>query len=172
MRITDKYIFFWSGIYSQWHLQSMTDIVSGIKFNCSEQYMMWSKAMLFNDSETADKILNTLIPKEQKDLGKLVKGFEQTIWDNNKYQIVSNACMLKFTQNPKLLSELLNSDNKIFVEASPFDRIWGIGMREDERGVEDENNWKGENLLGYALVDTRNFIRNILLSKDNLYEIK
>ena len=172
MRITDKHIFFWSELYSQWYTANMTDPISGITFSCSEQYMMWQKAILFEDFDTAEKILKAKTPKEHKALGRIVSGFDAEIWDKNKYEIVCNACMLKFTQNPKLLGELLSTGNKILVEASPYDKIWGIGMKENDPGVDDEENWQGENLLGYALVDTRNFIRNLLLSKDNLYEVK
>lgn len=169
MRITDKHIFFWTELYSQWHIAEMIDPITNITYNCSEQYMMHKKALLFGDNETATKILETKIPREQKALGRLVKGFSPIIWDQDKYEIVCNACMLKFTQNPILLAELLNTGNKILVEASPYDKIWGIGMKENDEGIDEEENWKGENLLGYALNDTRNYIKNLLLDTKNLF---
>ena len=171
MRITDKYVFFWSGIYSQWYLIDMVDPESGITFNCSEQYMMWKKAMLFGDKAQAVKVLAEPDPRKQKELGRGVKGFIGEIWDKKKYEIVCNATMLKFTQNPKLLAELLLTGDRTLVEASPKDTIWGIGMGENDRGVEDESNWKGENLLGYACGSTRDFISQLLLAPNNLFII-
>lgn len=171
MRITKEYVFFWSGIYSQWYLADMTDPKTGIKFNCSEQFMMWSKATIFGDKEQAKKILSEKDPRKQKELGRGVKNYKQEIWDMVKYNVVSNATMLKFTQNPKLLAELLLTGDRILVEASPKDTIWGIGMGENDFGVDDKNNWKGENLLGYACTETRDFITKLLSSTDNLYEI-
>ena len=163
MRITNKMVLFWNGIYSQWYKSNMTDPISGITFNCAEQYMMWSKAMLFGDKEKAAEILAEKEPFKQKELGRAVKGYVQNIWDENKFNIVCNATMLKFTQNPKILAELLMTGDKIIVEASPKDTIWGIGMGENDPGVEDQKNWKGENLLGYACMDTRAFILKNLL---------
>ena len=171
MRITQKHIFFWKESYSQWYIQNFTDPVSGITFNCAEQFMMWYKAMLFNDIAMANKILKEKEPREQKKMGREVKGYNQKIWDENKFNIVCNATMLKFTQNPRLLSMLLETGNKILVEASPLDEIWGIKMAENDEGVDDPVNWKGENLLGYALVNVREHIREILLSTNNLYPV-
>lgn len=131
--------------------------------------MMYNKAILFGDEETAAKILAETSPKKQKALGQEVKNFNQDKWNANKFQIVCNACMLKFTQNPRLLVSLLETGDRVLVEASPFDKIWGILMRENDPGVDDEKNWKGENLLGYALVDTRKYIRSILSNISNLF---
>jgi ribA/ribD-fused uncharacterized protein len=167
MKITDKYIFFWKESFSQWHMKSFSQ--DGIIFNCAEQYMMYQKAMLFGDKETADKILAAEHPSDQKKLGRLVRNYDQKIWDANKYKIVYNGNMLKFTQNPKLLATLLETENKTLVEASPYDSIWGIGLDENAPGIENEENWKGENLLGYVLTDVRDNIRELLFDSDNLY---
>lgn len=171
MKTTDKYVFFWGGIYSQWYKRNMHAPILNITFNCSEQYMMYQKALLFDDKEIMAKILEETDPAKHKGYGRKVKNFDSAYWDEHKFNIVSNACMLKFTQNYDLLKALLETDKRILVEASPKDKIWGIGMHENDYGVEDETNWKGENLLGYALTDTRDFIKKALLSKDNLYHI-
>lgn len=168
MRTTDKHIFFWRDPIAQWNMSAMKDPITGIIYNCSEQYMMHQKALLFDDEVRAKEIMKAAHPREQQALGRTVKGYDQKIWDANKYNIVLNACMLKFTQHTKHLVTLLDSGDRLFVEASPNDKIWGIGMREDDPGVDDPANWKGENLLGQAITETRTYIRELLLSKDNL----
>ena len=171
MKITEKHIFFWKEAYSQWHMSDFKDPISNITFICAEQYMMYHKAMLFGDTETATKILEAKTPKEHKALGRSAKGYNQELWDENKFNIVRNASMLKFTQNLRLLVMLLETGNKTLVEASPLDPIWGIAMDENAEGIDNPDNWKGENLLGYALTDTRDYIREILFNKENLFEI-
>ena len=169
MRVTDKYVFFWRDPIAQWHPAAMKDPISGLSFRCSEQFMMYQKAILFGDQESAVAIMKADHPREHQSIGRTVKGYDQDIWNKHKYEIVCNASMLKFTQHPKLLLLLLDTGDRLFVEASPNDKVWGIGMRETDQGVEDESNWKGENLLGKALTETRDFIRALLLNPDNLF---
>lgn len=173
MRKTDKYIYFWGNadIYSQWHPSKFKCLKTGIIFTHAEQYMMYNKAMVFKDTQTAEKILKATNPKLQKELGREVKNFDAVKWDSVKYDIVQNTCYLKFTQNPDMLAELLKTGDRTLVEASPYDKIWGIGMKENDYGVEDEKNWQGENLLGYALTDTRNFLMDLLYNKENIFNI-
>ena len=161
MKTTDKYIFFWQNqdIYSQWHKEQFID-EDGNKYCCAEQYMMFQKAMLFKDVETAALIMATNNQKRHKELGRLVKNFDPKIWDENKEQIVSLGNYYKFTQNEDLLNELLSTYPKILVEASPFDKIYGIGMSETDPLAEDEVNWKGLNLLGKILTQLRNDLIN------------
>lgn len=154
MRITDKYVFFWNGIYSQWHMADMT--IDGKTFNCCEQYMMYRKAMLFGDMEIAKEIMETRSPKEQKALGRKIQGFDKSIWDKNSLAIVYRGNFEKFSQNPDLKRELLSTGSRILVEASPLDNIWGIGLAEDAKGVENPKNWKGLNLLGQAITLVKN----------------
>ena len=155
MRITDDYVFFWKGFMSQW---AKSDFVEGtVKFNCAEQYMMYKKAMLFEDTDIAQQILNVSHPAEQKALGRKVKNYDNDVWEDNRYNIVFTGNILKFTQNPDLERQLLDTkyDNKELVEASPYDKIWGIAMFEDDDGVEDKRNWKGLNLLGEVITHVR-----------------
>ena len=149
MKITDKHVFFWNGIYSQWHKASMT--VDNIEYNSCEQYMMHQKALLFGDSEISELIMNESNPKEQKKYGRMIKNFDKTAWDKNCLAIVYEGNLAKFTQNGELKEQMLSAENRIFVEASPFDTIWGIGLAEDAEVIDDPSYWQGLNLLGQAL---------------------
>ena len=157
MKITDKHVFFWNGIYSQWHKASMT--VDNIEYNSCEQYMMHQKALLFGDSEIAELIMNESNPKEQKKYGRMIKNFDKAAWDKNCLAIVYEGNLAKFTQNVELREQMLSTENRIFVEASPFDSQWGIGMDENAPGVENPSYWMGLNLLGQALTLVKNELR-------------
>ena len=146
MKITDKHVFFWNGIYSQWHIAKMN--IDGITFNSCEQYMMFKKALLFEDIEIANLILKETNPREQKNWGRKIQNFDKAIWDANCLSIVYKGNLAKFTQNEKLKEELLGTGDRFLVEASPLDKIWGIGMAESDKGVDNPENWKGLNLLG------------------------
>ena len=170
MRITDKFIFFYKENLSQWNMSAIKDPKTGLTFNCNEQYMMWHKAMLFEDQESADKIMKEAHPRDQQARGREVKNYKQELWDRWKFEIVFNATWLKFTQHPALLKQLLEYPRgRVFVEASPVDKVWGIKMGENDPGVDDPANWKGENLLGLAITDTLNGIIQALNFEDNSY---
>ena len=156
MKITDKYIFFWDGVYSQWYPEDMQ--IDGTFYNCCEQYMMEQKALLFGDKETAKKIMKTSSPAEQKALGRSVKNFDRDIWDQHCMSIVIKGNYGKFAQPGMLRKDLMRTGNRIIVEASPYDKIWGIGMGENDPGIEDPANWKGLNLLGHAIMTVRSLI--------------
>jgi ribA/ribD-fused uncharacterized protein len=156
MTITDKYVFFWDGIYSQWYPEDMQ--IDGTFYNCCEQYMMEQKALLFGDKETAKKIMKTSSPAEQKALGRSVKNFNRDIWDQHCMSIVIKGNYGKFAQPGMLRKDLIHTGNRIIVEASPYDKIWGIGMEENDPGIEDPANWKGLNLLGHAIMTVRSLI--------------
>lgn len=160
MKITDKYVFFWSGIYSNWHKCNFK--VDGIKYNCVEQYMMYKKALLFGDFSTAKKIMITSHPKEQKRLGRLVRNYNDNTWVNQRKEIVKKGIYAKFKQNEYLLKQILDTENLEFVEASPEDNIWGIGMDEDHPNINNKKYWKGQNLLGKILTEVRDELRNEL----------
>ena len=109
----------------------------------------------------AFNILNNNNPKDIKAYGRKVSNFNEKVWDENKEQIVLKGNILKFSQNSPLKDYLLNTKEKILVEASPYDKVWGIGMKEDSPGITGINNWKGLNLLGFALMETRERLENI-----------
>lgn len=153
-------IYFWKtsdryGAFSQWYKSDFTDI-NDIKYNCAEQFMMYQKAILFGDNEVAQEILNESNPKNIKALGRKIKNFNQQEWDENKFEIVIAGNFYKFTQNNTLRDILLNTGNQDIAEASPLDEIWGIGI--DEKSAQAGEEWKGENLLGKALMVVRDMI--------------
>ncbi|EHF2869067.1 NADAR family protein [Listeria monocytogenes] len=159
-----KYIFFWGhqpaedgkvskSCFSQWWICSFK--VDGVEYNCAEQFMMAEKAKLFNDMEMREKILAAKHPKQAKNFGRLIRGFQEDIWLKNRFNIVMRANQAKFSQNEELKKFLMQTKNRILVEASPVDKIWGIGMAADNEKVENPLYWKGLNLLGFALMAVR-----------------
>ncbi len=154
MRETDSSVFFWSGIYSQWFESPFE--AEGQIFNTAEQYMMYKKAMLFNDEDIANAIMRTRNPKEQKALGRQVRGFNSKKWNEHAINIVSEGNYQKFKQNPNLSKTLLGKHlNKEIVEASPFDKIWGIGLHFNDEACDDKSKWQGTNWLGISIMNAR-----------------
>jgi len=155
MRQTEQYTFFFGkqDIFSNWH--PCTFEYKGVRFNCVEQFMMYSKAMLFGDREVAARILATSDPKTQKALGRQVRGFDEVVWTDKCMSIVTVGCREKFRQSPQLLEGLLATGTRQLVEASPYDKIWGIGLSEDDPRAEHPDKWLGKNLLGQALMQAR-----------------
>jgi hypothetical protein len=152
--IKGKYLFFWKNKISQWSPDKFKE--NDIEFNCCEQYMMYKKAILFRDYEMANKILNSSKPGEIKDLGRKIKDFDQDIWNLEKENIVYTGNYLRFSQNPKSWELLKATYPYHLVETSPYDTVWGIGMDEKDEGIDNPDNWKGENLLGKILTRVRN----------------
>lgn len=152
---TDKYIFFWGGVFSQWYDYEM--IVDGVMYGCAEQYMMAMKAKTFNDEESYEKIMATQEPSRQKALGRKVKNFNPDVWNRVAKEYVFKANLVKFSGDLK--KELTDTGNKEIVEASPTDRIWGIGMDVDHPDILDRTKWQGTNWLGEVLMQVRNTLR-------------
>jgi len=162
-----NFVFFWKqgdekqnhvskGCLSQW--QKCKFEVDGISYNCAEQYMMAEKARLFGDEETRQRIMHEDSPDKIKQLGREVKGFDSEIWDQHKFEVVVKGNLAKFKQNPEMLKFLKGTGTAILVEASPFDRVWGIGLKEGDKDIEDAEKWYGSNLLGFALMVVRDQI--------------
>lgn len=158
-----KYTFFYKtrNPFSNWHPAYFKD-EDGVEYYCSEQYMMYKKAMLFGDNKTALEILDSNDPREQKALGRKVKNFDSAVWEANAKQIVYAACRLKFTQNHSMLKALLATEGTLLVEASPYDKVWGVGLGEDDPRIKDPKNWKGTNWLGEVLTKLREDLINEL----------
>jgi ribA/ribD-fused uncharacterized protein len=150
---------FWTAWPSNWQFSPM--LIDSVKYSCVEQYMMSMKARLFGDRATLTKIMTTVIPKVQKQLGREVKGFDQDIWTDVAYEVVLRATVEKYRQNPKLMILLQKSGNVEFVEASPYDTIWGIGLGPDNPDALDKTKWKGQNLLGKAITQARDIIEEL-----------
>lgn len=130
-------------------------------FISAEQAMMYGKAILFGDHNSAEDILQTKTPNAAKKLGRQVKGFDAKIWDQNKISIVYDNNYQKFTQNPHILNVLLETGNKTLVEASPTDRIWGVGLASTNPLIFDRKHWRGQNLLGQILTQLRDDLKPI-----------
>ena len=149
---------------SQWYIKDFKD--NDIVFNCMEKYMMYNKALLFDDKDIANEILNNNQPKAIKELGRKVKNFDDEVWDKMKYQIVFTGNYYKFSQNTELRNFLLSTKNKVLAEASPYDRVWGIKMKYDDDNIKNPFCWKGENLLGFALMQVRDEIKRVYKNYD------
>jgi len=159
-RETKTHIYFWGSIYSQWYTSKNQFKEDGFIFQNAEQYMMMKKAELFKDYDVLEKMKQTSNPKVLKKLGREIKGFDEDIWNFNKMDIVERGNFLKFSQNPKLLEKLIAHKNKHIVEASPYDKIWGIGLHWSDDKVLNESTWNGENLLGKCIMSARDKILN------------
>ena len=144
-----NYLFFWNGIFSNWYVSDFT--INNVTYNCGEQYMMHQKALFFKDKETANEIMEELMPNLQKQLGRKVKNYDDNAWNRVRYNIVKKGLMEKFKQNENSKAYLLKYKGYQIVEASPYDRIWGIGYYELD-AIKNIDTW-GENLLGKILTE-------------------
>ncbi|MCB9434631.1 MAG: NADAR family protein [Ardenticatenaceae bacterium] len=163
-----KYIFFWghqkpkAGVsktcFSQWY--PMPFKINNIVYPTAEHFMMAEKARLFGDFAAEAKIISATHPGEAKNLGRRVKAFDEEVWIKNRFEIVVRSNMAKFEQNPDLKTFLLNTSQRILVEASPRDHIWGIGLAEDHPDAQNPSQWPGLNLLGFALMEARDRLAN------------
>ena len=155
-----KCIYFWkpsdnNGYLGNWYDSPFTK--HGICFINNEQYFMWGKQQLFDPKNLLleKKILEATNSSVIKKLGRFVQNFNQSVWDTEKYEIMKIGLIEKFSQNTLLKQELLNTNDAILVEASPYDTIWGIGLNEQDAKIKK---WRGENLLGKALMDVRTIL--------------
>jgi len=125
-------------------------------FNCSETYFMYYKCLIFDSTNTKlqEQILSEESPYKVKKLGRQVKNYDENVWIEKRYSIMINALRLKFTQNETIKTKLLSTKPKTLYEASPFDKIWGIGYSATKAIVKDKINY-GQNLLGKALMQIR-----------------
>ena len=143
--------------FSQWY-DCQFDLF-GESYHTAEQYMMAQKASLFKDWTTWNKIMDADDPRAYKALGREVRNFDPERWDREKYRIVLMGNLAKFSMNPELLAYLLDSGDSVLVEGSPFDDVWGVKMGTDDPRIKNPNEWLGENLLGFALMETRDILR-------------
>lgn len=167
---TPEYVFFWGhrqsgssiskSCFSQWFPANF--VVDSVQYKSAEHFMMAEKSKLFGDLESYQKIINATTPDEAKSLGRKVKGFVSDIWDENRFDIVVKGNLTKFSQNEPLKNYLLSTGSKILVEASPVDNIWGIGLAEADERAKNPALWQGLNLLGFALMQTRDQIKTII----------
>ncbi|WP_027621627.1 NADAR family protein [Acetivibrio clariflavus] len=172
-----EYLFFWGhqpsrdgsitkSCLSQWWKSDFT--VDIYTYCCMEQYMMAEKARIFGDEEILEEILKNKNPKQIKALGRKVRNFDEEVWKKKRYSIILNGNYAKFIQNKELRRFLVETKNRVLVEASPYDKIWGIGMAADDENVENPLQWKGQNLLGFALMEVREEIIRVCKNYDKL----
>ena len=152
-----QYTFFWKGLLSNWATSPFT--VDGIQFNCGEQYMMFSKALLFNDAEMMAEIMLATSPRIQKQLGRKVENFDNEKWMSVCQDIMVYGLYEKFKQNAMHREVLLNTGDTEIVEASPEDIIWGVGLSEEDPRILDKSRWLGKNYLGIVLMRVRDKLR-------------
>lgn len=139
--------------FSQWYRAKFT--VDGETFNCAEQFMMYCKALLFGDVECSRRIMLARHPRDQKSIGRQVRDFDESVWCDSREAIVYEGNHAKFTQNPDLLGILRATRGTTLVEASPYDRVWGIGLDASDPRARDPKQWRGLNLLGKILTQLR-----------------
>ncbi|WP_327671789.1 MULTISPECIES: NADAR family protein [unclassified Streptomyces] len=163
-----KYLHFWghtprkdgsigASCLSQWWPSPFT--VAGVEYATAEHWMMAEKARLFGDAEAERRAITAGHPAEAKKAGRLVRGFDGAVWERERFGVVVEGSVHKFAADPGLREFLVNTGERVLVEASPMDRVWGIGMAADEAGAADPEAWRGLNLLGFALMAARERLR-------------
>ncbi|GGS84045.1 hypothetical protein GCM10010270_65250 [Streptomyces violaceus] len=142
---------------SQWWPAPFT--VAAVEYATAEHWMMAGKARLFGDAAAERAVLAAGHPAEAKKAGRLVRGFDEAIWERERFRIVVDGSVHKFAAHPELREYLLNTGERVLVEASPVDRVWGIGLAADDEAASDPERWRGPNLLGFALMAARERLR-------------
>jgi ribA/ribD-fused uncharacterized protein len=155
MSVAETFTCFWTAEspFSQWHACEF--VANAITYCSAEQYMMHQKAVLFHDDQSAAAILRAPDPKTQKKLGRGVKHFVPDVWEANCRKIVHDGNIAKFSQNANLKQQLFATAGTTLVEASPTDKIWGVGLKASDQRIRDRRNWLGENRLGEILTQVR-----------------
>ncbi|WP_373552981.1 NADAR family protein [Haliscomenobacter sp.] len=165
-----KFLFFWghqpskegeitASCFSQWW-ESSPFVVAGVTYTSAEHWMMAQKALLFGDQTSFDKIIVAKTPAVAKNLGRAVQNFDLALWKEKCFELVTAGNVHKFGQHPDLKTFLLNTQDRVLVEASPLDPIWGIGLAANDPKAQDPEQWKGLNLLGFALMAARDILRS------------
>ena len=159
-----KYLHFWghrprpdgqvsASCLSQWWPSPF--VVDGVTYATAEHWMMAGKARLFADAEAEARVLAAAHPAEAKKAGRLVRGFDEAIWQRERLALVTEGSVHKFAADDELRGFLLGTGERVLVEASPVDRVWGIGLAAKDEGAENPARWRGLNLLGFALMEAR-----------------
>ncbi|MFF9206831.1 MULTISPECIES: NADAR family protein [unclassified Streptomyces] len=163
-----KYLHFWghrprpdgrvgASCLSQWWPSPF--VVDGVRYATAEHWMMAAKARLFGDAEAERRALAARSPAQAKKEGRLVRGFDEAVWARERFGIVVEGSVHKFTAHADLREFLLNTGDRVLVEASPVDRVWGIGLAADDEAATRPDSWRGPNLLGFALMEARRRLR-------------
>lgn len=164
-----KYLHFWGhrprpdgrigqSCLSQWWPSPF--VVDGLGYATAEHWMMAAKARLFEDAGAEQRILAARSPAQAKKEGRLVRGFDEETWRRERFRIVVEGSVHKFASDAGLRAFLLGTGRRVLVEASPMDRVWGIGLAADDEAAMDPQRWRGPNLLGFALMEARERLRS------------
>ncbi|MGP4047171.1 NADAR family protein [Streptomyces sp. 2A115] len=164
-----KYLHFWghqplpdgqvgASCLSQWWPSPFT--VDGVEYRTAEHWMMAAKARLFEDTAAERRVLAAGHPAEAKKAGRLVRGFDEGAWERERFGIVVEGSVHKFAAHAELGAFLVGTGERVLVEASPVDRVWGIGLAADDERAHDPERWLGPNLLGFALMVVRERLRS------------
>ncbi|MCU1640173.1 MAG: N-glycosidase [Nocardia sp.] len=167
---TPEFLYFWGHtrtpghevgkwVLSQWWPVEFT--VDGQTYRSAEHFMMGEKARLFGDEQVRDRVLASATPADAKRLGREVRGFDTGTWVAHRFDIVMRGSIAKFGQHDALRDFLLATHGKILVEAAPRDTIWGIGLGAEHPSAADPSQWRGENLLGFALMEARDALVSV-----------
>ncbi|MEH0418135.1 NADAR family protein [Streptomyces sp. B21-083] len=163
-----KYLHFWGhrprpdgrvgpSCLSQWWPSAFS--VDGVEYATAEHWMMAAKARLFDDAEAERLAVTASNPALAKKAGRLVRGFDEAVWERERFGIVVEGSVHKFAAHSDLREFLLGTGERVLVEASPVDRVWGIGLAADDEAAMDPGRWRGPNLLGFALMAARKRLR-------------
>lgn len=142
--------------FSQWFPIGFTE--DGVYYATAEHYMMAKKATLFGDTEILAQILASQTPDVAKELGRKVRNFDATLWEEKAFGYVTQGNFLKFSQYDNLKEFLISTKDSVIVEASPYDKIWGTGISINDADSRNPDKWKGTNLLGFAIMEARDLI--------------
>ncbi|MET9120165.1 MULTISPECIES: NADAR family protein [unclassified Streptomyces] len=159
-----KYLHFWghrpqpdgrvgASCLSQWWPSPF--VVDGVSYATAEHWMMAAKARIFGDAAAELRALEAPNPALAKKAGRLVRGFDEPVWERERFAVVVEGSVHKFAAHPALRAFLLGTGERVLVEASPMDRVWGIGLAADDERASDPRHWRGTNLLGFALMAAR-----------------
>lgn len=162
----DNYVFFYGhtegrpfACFSNFYPSKFT--ADGKNFNCSEQYFMKKKQEMFDPTnvQLANAIMAETSPAKIKAFGRQVKNYDETKWNQERYRVMKEALMYKFGQNQNMKQILMSTGNKILCECTNLDKIWASGLHITDPDRFDETKWKGQNLLGKALMEVRNELK-------------
>lgn len=156
---THTHFYFYTNYLSNWNICKFVDPSSQLSFDNTEQAFMWYKADFFKDLETRKLLEAQMHPKDAKALGRIVKNYDDIAWSIVRYGFMVYVNYLKYSQNADLRQNLIDTNNLVLVEASTVDCVWGVGLAASDFLITDEKNWKGQNLLGKALMDVRQILR-------------
>lgn len=157
---TDELVAFWNNdsVFSNWY-QPVHIRYNDLDFTNSEALFIYLKAEVFGDEEIKAKVLANQDPKTVKALGREIKKFDEDIWLGHRYSCMYRACFFKFSQNSDIKDILMATGDKVLVEASPYDKIWGIGLPPNSLLIYDKANWRGLNLLGEVIMAVRDRLK-------------